>query len=169
MSLILTGNSSTLTVDSTSGITFPTGSGAQAAPSKILQVINATYSTSTTTTGTTLVDSGLTANITPLFSTSRILVVANMSGLYNGATANTGLNLWVVRNSTTIVQFAGITNYLGSANTLLTCAGTSYLDSPATTSTTTYKVQFARILGSGTVGVQNNNDTSTLTLMEVAA
>ena len=157
----------TFIVDGTSGLTFP-NSTTQASSSKVLQVVNVTYSTATSTTGTTLVDSGLTASITPLFSTSKILVIANMSGLYNGGTANTGINMWVIRNSTAIIQFAGITNYLGSANTLLTSAGTSYLDSPATISATTYKVQFARILGSGTVGVQNNSDTSTITLMEIA-
>lgn len=158
----------TFIVDGTSGLTFP-NSTTQASSSKVLQVVNATYSTTTSTSGTTLVDSGLTASITPLFSTSKILVIANMSGLYNAATANTGLQLAVIRGSTNIITFAAITNYLGSANTLLTCAGTSYLDSPATTSATTYKVQFARNLGSGTVQVQGNSDTSTLTLMEIAA
>jgi hypothetical protein len=44
----------------------------------------------------------------------------------------------------------------------------SYLDSPATTSATTYKTQIANPDGSGAVGTQANNEYSTITLMEIA-
>ena len=53
-------------------------------------------------------------------------------------------------------------NYVGTV-------GTTYLDSPATTSSVTYKTQFNNEGGSGTTSVQVNGATSTITLMEIAA
>lgn len=134
----------------------------------VLQVVSATYSTSTTTTGGTFISSGLSATITPKFSTSKILVIADMAGLYNGDNNSTGVSLAIIRGSTNIITFAAFTNYIASSVTLLTAAGTNYLDSPATTSATTYNVQFKRVGSAGTAGVQANSDTSTLTLMEIA-
>ena len=51
---------------------------------------------------------------------------------------------------------------------------TNYLDSPATTSATTYKIQFTSDNNTSIVRVQNNfnvtnGSTSTITLMEIAA
>jgi hypothetical protein len=42
----------------------------------------------------------------------------------------------------------------------------NYLDSPSTTSAITYKTQISKY-GSGTVIVQDNNNSSTMTLMEL--
>ena len=45
----------------------------------------------------------------------------------------------------------------------------SYMDSPATTSATTYKVQVASTSNSQTVYWSNGNSLSTITVMEIAA
>jgi hypothetical protein len=134
----------------------------------VLQVVSANYSTQTNTTGTTLVDTGLSASITPTSSSSKILVLVTMNGLLNGGTANTGVKLAILRGSTNINTFAQYTCYIGSSVALLASAAGNYLDSPSTTSSTTYKVQFARNDGSGTVTVQANSDSSTIVLMEIA-
>ena len=155
----------TLTLPSSTGTLVSTASPASG---NVIQVVNATYSTIATNSTTTNADSGLTASITPKFSTSKILVIVNMAGLYNGGTASLGTQFQLIRNSTNIIQFARYTNY--ATGTLFTQAGTNYLDSPATTSSTTYKVQFCKSDGTaGTVSVQQNSDTSTITLMEIAA
>ena len=52
---------------------------------KVLQVVNATYSTDTSTTSTSYVDTGLTATITPLFSTSKVLVLISQKIFANVA------------------------------------------------------------------------------------
>jgi hypothetical protein len=136
----------------------------------VLQVVQGTYSTQVTNATQTNADSGLTATITPSSATSKILCIVNMAGLYNGGNNGLGLQLQLIRGATNIIQFARYTNYISSALGLLTNAGTNYLDSPETTSATTYKVQFCRADGTaGTISVQQNSDTSTITLMEIAA
>jgi len=162
-------------IDGSAGITFPSGSNPQAAPSKVLQVVNATVATTVFSSTNTFVDTGLTASITPLFSTSKILVIADINGAgHDGANGVVACNL--VRNSTTILNFesaAGWNNGAVSVNAIGSVS-TNYLDSPATTSSTTYKVQFCSGLngsrafvmgGAGGVG----SSTSTITLMEIAA
>ena len=157
----------TMIIDGTNGLTFP-NSTVQAGAAKVLQVVSATYSTATNTSGTTLVDTGLSASITPKFASSKILVLVTMNGLLNGATANTGVRLAILRGSTNINTFAEYTCYTGASASLIASAAGNYLDSPSTTSSTTYKVQFARNAGSGTVSVQANSDSSTIVLMEIA-
>jgi hypothetical protein len=164
----------TVIVDGTNGITYPNGSGAQAAPGKILQVVNATYGVATSTTSTTLSDTGLTASITPLFATSKVLIFVNVNGCFKGNT-DTALQLVLLRSSTQILLMDDLIAYTGS--TTLNAVGSSsasYLDSPATTSSTTYKVQFATGTSGRSVTVQNynslnGNTKSTMTLMEIAA
>ena len=141
---------------------LPTGS--------VLQVVNATYATQASSSSSTFADTGLTATITPKFSTSKILVLINQSGLYKSA-ANTAnaIDLRLVRGSTSLITF--ISNALVTGTTItnnVASGSTCYLDSPATTSATTYKTQFASTGNSATVYVQQNGDTSTITLLEIA-
>lgn len=169
MSLILTGNSSTLTVDSTSGITFP-NSTTQASAGVVLQVVQATTTTYTTASSTSYVDTTLTASITPKFSTSKILIMVNQA-IGTSGSGNVG-NIKLVRNSTDIQTWGFGIFYTGSSD-LYGYSSNNYLDSPATTSAVTYKTQFNRQGGTGTTRVQysdaNGNQVSTITLMEIAA
>jgi hypothetical protein len=157
----------TTIIDGSAGITFP-NSTTQASGGKILQVANATYSTNTSTSGG-FTDSGLTVSITPLFSTSKILCIANMNGVYkNGSNSSIGFN--ICRNGSEIVRFAdnGL-SYNGTTAANQTAGGVSYVDSPATTSAITYKVQFKNGSGSGgSVSFNDGNVSSTLVLMEIA-
>lgn len=133
----------------------------------ILQVVNSTFATSTSTSSTSYIDTGLTASITPRSATSKILAIVSMSGLYQSGANFVFLQL--LRSSTVIGgEFAGATGYsaLGGAGAGGS-ASMSYLDSPATTSAVTYKVQGKT---SGGLGYwSNNNSTCSLTLMEVSA
>lgn len=157
-----------LILDGSNGLTFP-NSTVQASAGSVLQVVQGTYSTSTSNATTTLADTGVTATITPKFATSKILVLATMNGVYNGANGNTGIQLAILRNSTNLNAFCNFTSYTSTSIDLIAGASANYLDSPATTSATTYKVQFARNAGSGTVRVQANSDVSSITLLEIAA
>ena len=138
--------------------TLPTGT--------VLQVVNATYSTSATNSTTTYADTGLTATITPTSATSKILVLVNQSGV-NNDTINSGTSVQLLRTSTSLVVFASFFGFGG--NGVVMGASACYLDSPATTSATTYKTQFKRAGGSNTAFVQDNSSTSTITLLEIAA
>jgi hypothetical protein len=171
MSLILTGNTSNITIDSTNGITFPNAS-LQNSAGKILQVVQGTLSTVASSSSSTLADTGLTASITPLFATSKILVIASMSAC-GKETNNTYMRLALLRGASIIQYFENIGAYDNSTgfNYIGTIAAT-YLDSPATTSATTYKVQFSSGNNNAIIYISGIaatiQPTSTITLMEVA-
>ena len=132
----------------------------------VLQVVNATYSTETTTTSSTFVDVGLSASITPTASTSKILVMLSSNGLSNNA-GNTGLSIQVLRGASVIFTTDIGAAYQTADNDSAGSSG-NYLDSPATTSSTTYKVQFKRYTGAGTSKINHYGTTSFLTLLEIA-
>jgi hypothetical protein len=143
---------------------------APASAGKVLQVVNATRTTSTTTTSTSFVDTNLTATITPSSATSKILITVHQVGLLKdaGNTGN-GIALRLMRDSTSILvfeEYAGfnqVSEYQNVAGT-----GCTYLDAPATTSAITYKTQFKSLSGH-TVITQYDGSDSTITLMEIGA
>jgi len=137
---------------------MPTGS--------VIQTVTATYSTNVPCTGTTLVDSLLTATITPQFSNSKILVVFTQSGINTGSTATTGVKIVLLRNGTSVYTGAIYQGYISSAIYSNTSFSGQYLDSPATTSALTYKTQFASS-NAGSISVQSNGETSTIILQEI--
>mgnify|MGYP006293934121 CR=1 FL=1 len=125
----------TFIVDGTSGLTFP-NSTTQASASNVLQVVNVINSTSASTTSTSYVTSGSSATITPKFATSKIYIMISTSGR---AGVGAALRTTIYRNST---QLSGFTQNQqagsGSIQYLDTGISLNYLDSPSTTSATTY-------------------------------
>jgi hypothetical protein len=158
-----------IVLDGTSGITFPSGSGTQAAQSKVLQVVQSTLGTQVNVTTTSFIDAGLSASITPLFSTSKILVLVSLNSSGNTGTLNSFIQAQIVRNSTVLSAFGLAGNsYAASGNTVVGTLGVEYLDSPATTSSTTYKIQVNNFYGNGTAFFNAYQGLSTITLMEIA-
>lgn len=137
---------------------------------RILQVVEGTTTTSTSSSTTTYADTNLSASITPSSTTSKVLVLVNHGGTYkeSGSTAN-GLNMRIVRGATTLETWADM--YFTNTNSAFYGANIQlqYLDSPATTSATTYKTQFANRTAAAVVGLQNNSNKSSIILMEVSA
>ena len=166
--------STVLDLPATSGTILTTGSSGQSIPKaalptgSVLQVVNVTYSTETITSSSTFVDTNLSASITPTSATSKILVLADNNGCYK-ITNDTNIKMQLVRGSTALAQIEGVGAY--TANTTQNNIGsisTNYLDSPATTSSVTYKMQMRSDNGAS-VGVQRNSSVSTMTLLEIAA
>lgn len=159
----------TFTVNGSNGLTFPNSS-SQSSAGVVLQVVNATYNSQASSSSSTYSDTGLTASITPKFATSKILVTAHLCGLdKTGSNTQNAIGLKLVRNSTDLIEFGRYINYTNSTAESGSGSGsTTYLDSPATTSSTTYKVQFKAEANAGTVWAQNSGSTSTITLMEIA-
>jgi hypothetical protein len=159
-----------LTLDGTAGITFNNAT-TQASAGQVLQVVNATTTTTVSVSNSTFVDTTLTATITPKFATSKILVLVSQNGMRKSAGQTTDdIAIKLLRNSTLIAQPAFFAAYTATSLALygLSCS-LSYLDSPTTTSATVYKTQIANPDGSGAVSTQSNNENSTITLMEIAA
>jgi len=160
-----------MVIDGTAGLTFNNAT-TQASAGVVLQVVNATTSTAVSNSTATMTDTGLTATITPKFSNSKILILVSQNGLYKSAGNYSNMvDLTLLKNGSGILatNFAG-TNAL-TQTTLENCVTASlcYLDSPATTSATTYKTQFNSRNGTASVSVQYAGvSTSFITLMEIA-
>ena len=161
-------NGQYLKADSTAG----TGLAWATLPSsgKVLQVVQATTSTQVINNTSTLADTGLTASITPSSATSTILVMVSQMGCMKTAAASTNsINLRLYRGATDIAKIAG--GGLDTATSLQQMASFTYsfIDSPATTSSTTYKTQFNNINNGASVRVQQEGEKSTIILMEIGA
>jgi len=122
------------TVDS-SGITMASGKGI-AATGHVLQVVHAA-SNGGSTSSTSFVDMGLSATITPSSTSNKVLVMAN-GIIRTAAVLRAGFS--IVRGSTDIQS---VTQMVITPSTLQNNSWyITQLDSPATTSATTYKIQF---------------------------
>jgi hypothetical protein len=130
----------------------------------VLQVVSAESTTQTTTTSSTYATANLSASITPKSSTSKVFIMVSINLLASANSADCGLRL--VRGSTTIYTNSGAGIFAANVGALV-CL--NYLDSPATTSSTTYTAHFARTAGTGTVYAQVSSIPSEITLMEIAA
>lgn len=137
---------------------------------RILQIVSGTYATATSNSTSTYADTGLTAAITPSDTASKILVLVNHFGNYKAAgNAASGLNLRLYRGATIIGAYGAGLGYTNTSSELTSNATIVYLDSPATTSATTYKTQFANNANAASVQVQASNTTSSIILCEVSA
>ena len=145
---------------------------------RILQVVSVFKATTFSMTGTTYTDvTGLSVAITPQSSSSQIICM----GQINTATATSEIVFaQIVRGATAIGNGTGGTNFNGLSVNSLDSSGMQttpffFVDSPATTSATTYKIQI-QSTGAAIVSYVNRraNDTavggsSSLILMEVSA
>ena len=140
----------------------------------VLQVVNATYGTETSNSTSTFADTGLTASITPTSATSKILIIFTQQGCAKYTDAANAVRINLLRSSSIILNVNDLGAYTGTTDTNNISISASYLDSPSTTSSTTYKTQFAARSAGNSVYVQqygNNSGytRSTMTLMEIAA
>jgi len=145
---------------------------------RVLQVVSFSTSTQTSSNSTTFVTTGLTASITPSSSTSKVLVIVNANTfnstigylgtftLFRGTVA--GTNLGNGNEGFQATYVSGVYSILPN--------GLSYLDSPATTSATSYTFGMRSNNAANTVYCQAGTgapsatgSTGTITLMEISA
>jgi len=180
MSLILSGNSGSMTVDSTAGVTFPFGTNAQGAPAKVLQVVQVTNTSPVVIASgqstPTAWQSVVAATITPLFATSKILILFNAS--WSMASGNTycGCGFQPFRGTVSGTALGPVNQLIGydtsaSLGQRINQFAGSQIDSPATTSATLYTLGGRAENGAASTSANtqfNNYGPGTITLMEIA-
>jgi hypothetical protein len=160
-------NGQVLTADSTAGTglswaTLP-------ASGKILQVVVGSTNTLTSSSSASYADTTLTATITPTSATSTILVMLSQQVSKSAANAATSCNLRLYRGATNLRQMSTDTAYTNSTLKIIGWTfAHNYLDTPATTSATTYKTQFSNPNAVAQIDLQDSAF-STIVLMEIGA
>jgi hypothetical protein len=147
---------------------------AKMAAGAVVQVVQGTFANFITSSSSTYADTGLTATITPSSSSNKILAFSTILGTGKN-TGNTKIGLRLLRDSTVISVFSTETgrsvDYGANVQVDVGTISSINLDSPATTSAITYKIQLASITGVAQVFINNFGTGptlgSTLTLMEI--
>jgi len=134
----------------------------------VLQVVNGTTTSTVSSASTTVVDTGLTATITPISSTSKILVLVSQR-FFKTQASSAGGTVYLQRGATNLLTDQRVclndTTSVGGDQKWSCC----YLDSPATTSATTYKTQFGNTNTSGYFYVNLDSNQAQITLLEISA
>jgi len=142
-----------------SELVMPTGS--------VLQVVQGSSTTSTSTSSTSYVDTGLSATITPSSTSSKILISATFS--FDNNTVGGQPYLAFYRGTDNLNGAASAnawgTNY--AASRLITQISGQQLNSPSSTSALTYSVKF-KSAGGETIEFTSQGTVSYITLMEIA-
>jgi hypothetical protein len=155
---------------------------ANAPSGSVIQVVTGTLNTAASTSSRSFVDSGLQASITPSSASSKILITINTMVSMTNFTQRIYLQ----------VAGGNTASYIGAAGTGVECSmaivprvdaggytmhpvSLGYLDSPATASSITYKLQWfcetetAHMNRPANLDGNGANTMSTITLMEIAA
>ena len=166
-------------VAGTNKLTLPASTGTvltDTAPKagNVLQVVQGRTKTMVTSASPSAIDIGLEATITPSSISSKILAICNINGIFVSATVHSYVKSMLFRDSTNVTgdvaaPYLSYPDAYNSAAVVRSGAQTiSYLDSPATTSAVTYKIQ-AGVVGGATVNFQRDGQVySTIQLMEIA-
>jgi len=135
----------------------------------VIQVVEGSTTTGVTVAfGGAFTASNLTASITPSSSSNKILILVN--GAMYGSTTSAEPQGTIYRNNTTnlVGASAQLTDTFSGAGAIVSSVSIAFLDSPATTSSTTYTFYFKNsVAGNGVFPV--NSGTATIVLMEIAA
>ena len=142
----------------------------------VLQVVEGSTSTAVTVSTDSFTDTGLTASITPSSASSKILIMFSQSAA-SSRTATTGemnIDLRLLRGATVLFSYIDYIQYANAASLsgLGSFVSATYLDSPSTTSSTTYKLQGAPDTTANSQNAQfqvGSRIRSSIILMEIAA
>jgi hypothetical protein len=143
---------------------------------KVLQVVEGVLTGAISTTSNSFGDTGLSVSITPSSATSKVLVFATMTSVAKWDNdANNAVVFKLVRTATDIFLGGGYNGFTGGASKHnFGSVVLQKLDSPATTSATTYKVQWKSGTSGGESyanmqGGESNTQVSTIIAMEIGA
>jgi hypothetical protein len=162
-------NGQVLTADSTTATGLKWA--AVAAGGKVLQVVNASSNTATSITTSTFTDSTITASITPTLATSKILVLADFPVYLLKTASGTYIEgqMRLNRGATAIALAPQLLEGASASSMGIQHKQTfMVMDSPATTSATTYMVQ-GKIDVGAQIRINMTDCNGSITLMEIGA
>ena len=138
---------------------------------KVLQYVVATNSTTQATTSTSFADiTNLTADITPSATSSKVLIIFNDNFWINRSSTALGGTYIINKGGSDITATEQAVQLIVDGNSgnksLYLTHHFEYIDSPSTTSSTTYKVRFKANSGT-TFYSQQGNRIASLILMEL--
>ena len=152
------------TIDASAGTLLPSAG-------QIVQTLNQEITAITTTTSTSYVATGFTLTITPKFTSSVIRCTVGLSGVHAN-TVNSSVELSLYRGGSHVKYLHAL---LGYANPVFPNMDATVMavDSPSTTSATTYAIYWKVGYGSGTIYYNNyasgaNRTRSWFTVEEIA-
>ena len=142
----------------------------------IIQTVTLNDTTTTTLNTTSYADTGLSATITPTSSSNKILIYLTIPAQAFRSALEPACGLRLLRGTTEIIEYpyAYTMEAEPSSNSRVFFTyvfNSQYLDSPATTSAVTYKVQgkVYNTANGSKLSYNQNSSTSTITLIEVSA
>ena len=141
-------------------ISLPSGVGG-----KVLQVVTGTFATQSESSSASYVATGLTASITPSSASNKILILYSLP--LRNSTANINVVHSIFKNSSNILGSFGAGIHKTDSTAIMAVATANYLDSPNTTSSTTYEIYVKP--ESVTAQWCGGGATSSITLLEIAA
>ena len=135
----------------------------------VLQVVSVNYGTQLVTSSSTFVTSNAQATITPRSTNSKIIIL--VSGVLELTSDGQSANIAIFRGGAGGTELTGTRNiyYQGGLNGFFHPITLNFLDSPSTTSATTYTLMIRRNAGTGGIGAQSSGSPTNITLMEVSA
>jgi hypothetical protein len=117
----------------------------------VIQVLQGTIvSTQITTASASLVTTGISATITPQSTNSKILITPNLTNLYTSAGLGMGFAIYRGATQVYLHGYGQAVGYIGSQYSVsgnLGAVSFPYLDSPSTTSATTYTIYWGSYNG----------------------
>ena len=136
----------------------------------VLQVVTGTLTSETNIANTSYQDTGLSASITPSSTSSKVLVIVSYN-VRNNRTQYSDINghYKLVRGSTDIDLRFHLLRGSSAHNEVVTAGNITYLDSPNTTSATTYKTQAktGTTDANGVISVCYSGGTDSIHLIEI--
>ena len=137
---------------------------------KIGQIVYGQTGTQVSSSSNSYVDTGITATITPSATSSTIQIFVGIMGLQSAGTTNARMDFQILRAGSGITT-SGANMWDQSGNNTHRNGGfaMNFKDSPSSTSSLIYKVQFKAVEGTCEVQRDGNSGFSTITLIEVLA
>jgi len=138
-----------------------------AIPGHVIQVVQSNYTTLVTnSTQNATIASGVKQSITPKSTSSKILIMCDVSVGKNSS--NSYGELLIYKDGSSLIQMENSILYTGTTDQNYNRVPITYLDSPSTTSSVEYEIYFKKEAASGSMYVNPDSGRSTITLMEIA-